>query len=126
MRSVVISAVLAVVIIAGSLMYTNNLEKVSRELSYINEQVAECLERDDYTGAEAGVERLSAYLDRKRAMLDAIGNHEEMDKIEMNISELAEYTRGKQKADALSRNHVLDFLFEHLPLNYKLKFENIL
>lgn len=126
MKSVVVSVIIAVIVVAGSLFYTRSLEKVSEELIEINKQVSERIEAEDYSGANSEIERLSAYLDSRRAVLDAIGNHEEMDNIEMNLSELEEYTKGEKKTDALSRCRVLNFLFEHLPLNYKLKLENIL
>lgn len=126
MKSVVISIIIAVVMISGSLFYTHSLEKVSDELTEINTQVQKYLEADDFSGADSEIEHLKSYLDSRRAVLDATGNHEEIDKIEMNLSELSEYTKGEKKTDALSRCHVLHFLFEHLPLNYKLKPENIL
>ncbi len=126
MKSVIISIAIAALIVAGSLFYTKNLEKVSEELRGINDKVSECIEGGDYFGADAEIDRLTAYFNSRRAVLDMIGDHEEMDKIEMNLYELTEYSRGQKQTDALSRCHVLDFLFEHLPLNYKLKLENIL
>jgi hypothetical protein len=126
MKSVAISIIIAVLIVIGSLAYTRNLENVSGELLEMNAKISDCISAEDYSGADAEIERLAAYLDRKRSVLDATGDHAEMDKIEMNISELTEYAKAGQQADALSRCRVLEFLFEHLPLNYKLKFENIL
>lgn len=126
MKSVVISIAIACVIVTGSLFYTRGLEKVSEELLEMNERVSEYIEAEDYFNADAEIDRLTSYLNSRRAVFDATGNHEEMDKIEMNLYELTEYSRGQKKTDALSRSRVLGFLFEHLPLNYKLKFENIL
>ena len=126
MKSFVISVIIAAVMVAGSLFYTSSLERVSGELNDINTRVSKLLDEDDFLGADSEIEHMKSYLDSRRAVLDATGNHEEIDKIEMNISELSEYTKGEKKTDALSRCRVLSFLFEHLPLNYKLKFENIL
>lgn len=126
MKSVVVSVIIAVIVVAGSLFYTRSLERVSGELIEINKQISERIEAEDYSGANSEIERLTEYLDSRRAVLDAIGDHEEMDNIEMNLSELEEYAKGEKKTDALSRCRVLNFLFEHLPLNYKLKLENIL
>lgn len=126
MKSVVISVIIAAIVVAGSLVYTRSLENVSEELMSINEQVSKYIENEDYLSAESEIAHLKAYLNSRRAVLDAIGNHEEMDKIEMNLYELEEYSNGEKKTDALSKCRVLDFLFEHLPLNYKLKPENIL
>lgn len=126
MKSVVISLVIAVIIVGGSLLYTNHLEKVSEDFSAINENISRLLETEEYSSASSQIEHLISYLDRKRPMLAATGNHEELDKIEMNLSELAEYAKGEKQTDALSSCRVLGFLFEHLPKNYKLKLENIL
>lgn len=126
MRSVIISTVIAVVMVTGSILYTNNLDNVSAELIKINEQIGESLKAEDFESANADIAKMRDYLEKKRSVLDATGNHTEMDNIEMNIFELLEYSKEGQKADALSKNRVLGFLFEHLPMNYKLKWENIL
>ncbi len=66
------------------------------------------------------------YLDENSTVLAATGNHEDFDKIEMNISEVEGYINGGEQTDAVSHCRVLGFLFEHLPKNYKFKLENIL
>ena len=55
-----------------------------------------------------------------------MNNHAELDNIEMNLAELKRYTEGEAHTDAISKSSVLDFLFAHLPKNYKLRLENIL
>lgn len=126
MKSVIISAVIAAVMVTFSTFYTSNLEKVSGELININKSVGESLKSENFEQASADIMKMKEYLDKKRSVLDATGNHQEMDNIEMNLFELLEYSKEEQKADALSKNRVLEFLFGHLPENYKLKWENIL
>lgn len=126
MKSVIISIAIAALIVAGSLFYTKNLDKVSEELRGINGKISEYIEGGDYFAADAEIDRLVSRFNSRRAVLDMIGDHEETDKIEINLYELTEYSRGQKQTDALSRCRVLDFLFEHLPQNYRLKFENIL
>ena len=113
MKGVIASAVIAVVIVAGSVAYTNHIDKVSRDLGEINDRVMAFLYDGDY-------------LDENRTVLAATGNHEDFDKIEMNISEVEGYINGGEQTDAVSHCRVLGFLFEHLPKNYKFKLENIL
>ena len=96
MKGVIASAVIAVVIVAGSVAYTNHIDKVSRDLGEINDRVMAFLYDEDF------------------------------DKIEMNISEVEGYINGGEQTDAVSHCRVLGFLFEHLPKNYKFKLENIL
>lgn len=80
----------------------------------------------DYESAGDEIEKLVQYLDENRTVLAATGNHEDFDKIEMNISEVEGYINGGEQTDAVSHCRVLGFLFEHLPKNYKFKLENIL
>lgn len=126
MKGVIASAVIAVIIVAGSAAYTLHIENVSEEMGMINDKIITSLDVGDYERAKEETEKLSEYLDKKRTILAATGNHEELDKIEMNISEMSGYIDGQKKTDALSRCRVLDFLFDHLPNNYKMKLENIL
>lgn len=126
MKGVIISLCLAVAVVAGSIAYTKHMDTVSKELGEINNEVMTLLENDDFDGALGAIEKLTSYLDKKRTILAATGNHEEFDKIEMNISEMTGYTEGGHKTDALSNCKVLSFLFEHLPKNYEMKLENIL
>lgn len=126
MRGVVISCVIAVMIVAGSLWYTHKIEKISEELAGINDKARQCLYVDDFDGAKVQIERLTECMEENRTMLAATGNHEDFDKIEMNISEALGYVTGYEKTDAISHCNVLGFLLEHLPKNYRLRLENIL
>lgn len=126
MKGVIISVFIAVCIIVGSVAYTSHIGKVSDELGKINDEIMVCLDSEDYEQAAEKIKQLTDYLDKKRTLLAATGNHEEFDKIEMNISEMSGYTDGEKQTDAISRCKVLSFLFEHLPKNYEMKLENIL
>ena len=126
MKSFITSLVIAAFIVAGSIAYGMHIDKISSELVSINTRLTDAIESDDFDGAGEIVDEVQSYFDKKRAMLGATDNHEVLDKIEINIQELSSYVEGGQKTDALSRCRVLGYLYEHLPKNYKLKFENIL
>ena len=126
MKGVIVSLFIAAALIAGSIAYTNHIDNVSQQLGKINGQIMQSLENGDFDIAGDGIKRLGEYLDKNRTVLAATGNHEEFDKIEMNISELTAYTDGMHQTDAISSCRVLSFLFEHLPKNYEIKLENIL
>lgn len=126
MKGVIISACIAVVLIAGSIAYTNHIDTVSENFVEMNQSIVMALEEDDFETAEKEIVKMVEYMDKKATVLAATGNHEDLDKIEMNLSELVSYIRGGNQTDALARCNVLGFLFEHLPKNYKLKLENIL
>lgn len=126
MKGVWISLCIVVVMVVGSIVYTNHIDNVSYELGEMNDRIMEHLEDKDYDEAADEAQRLAEYLAEKRTVLDATGNHEELNKIEMNISEMLGYIDGEQRIDAISKCMVLDLMFSHLPRNYKLKMENIL
>ena len=110
MKGVIASAVIAVVIVAGSVAYTNHIDKVSRDLGEINDRVMAFLYDGDYESAGDEIEKLVQYLDENRTVLAATGNHEDFDKIEMNISEVEGYINGGEQTDAVSHCRVLGFL----------------
>ena len=126
MKGVIISLCIAIVLVVGSIAYTNHIDSVSEEFAQMNQRVIEALEAEDYETAKTETEKMEKYLDKKSTVLAATGNHEELDNIEMNLSELSGYVDGGKQTDALAHCNVLGFLFEHLPKNYKLKLENIL
>lgn len=126
MKSVIISAILAAVMVTGALVYTNRLNYVSQSLLEMNENTAQYLEREDYDLALAEINKIKEYLKKKHSLLEAMGNHAELDEIEMNVSQMQRYTEGEQGTDALSHCQVLSFLFEHMPENEYVRLENIL
>ena len=87
MKGVIASAVIAAVIVAGSVAYTNHIDKVSRELGEINDRVMAYLYDGDYESAGDEIEKLVQYLDENRTVLAATGNHEDFDKIEITGKE---------------------------------------
>ena len=62
MKGVIASAVIAVVIVAGSVAYTNHIDKVSRELGEINDRVMAFLYDGDYESAGDEIENLYSIL----------------------------------------------------------------
>ena len=126
MKSVVISIVIALAIVAGSVAYGNHMHKVSDTLISINDKLIEEIDGENYEQAENVLENAIMYIESNRTMLSAMDNHESIDKIELNIYELYEYIKGEEKTDALSKCRMLGVLYKHLPKDYELKLENIL
>ena len=62
MKGVIASAVIAAVIVAGSVAYTNHIDKVSRELGEINDRVMAFLYDGDYESAGDEIEILYSIL----------------------------------------------------------------
>lgn len=104
----------------------NKLNDVAEDLSGINDEVREEIENRRYKSASQKIDELYGYLDDEERYFEAFSDHEELDKIRMTLSELEEYTDAGAGTEALAKTNVLEFLFEHLPKNYRLRLENIL
>lgn len=126
MKSLIISLSLAVVVVVFSVGYTFKIDTVANELRELNNEIAISLKDENYESALEKADKLSGCIEDKKTLMEAIGNHEEIKSIEMNIAEMKEYIRGSARSDALSKCALLDFLFGYLPEGYHLKAENIL
>lgn len=126
MRSVIITLIIAVVMVGGSVMYASHLKEQSEMLSEITKDIKDDIINENYSSAADGIKRLDKNVSRFEKFFLATGDHIEMDNIKTNISELKSYTKHKMKGDAMSKIYVLEFLFEHLPHNNQVKIGNIL
>lgn len=126
MKSVIAALTLILSVLIGGGVYTSSLVRVSNELSEMNAAVQSSLENNYMESAEHQIEQMRGYLEDKEEVLSAMGDHDELDEIKMNIAELEQYVKGKMKVDALAKSEVLEFLLEHMPENYRLKLRNVL
>lgn len=126
MRSVIITLIIAVGMVSGSVMYASHLKEQSEMLSEITKDIKDDIINENYSSAADGIKRLDKNVSRFEKFFLATGDHIEMDNIKTNISELKSYTKHKMKGDAMSKIYVLEFLFEHLPHNNQVKIGNIL
>jgi len=126
MKSVIIALIIGSATVFGSIVYTNHLEKISVEMIEINKEIEKDIILENFEEASKKSEQLSGFVREKRTLLDAVGNHQELDEIERNLSELVAFTEENMRADALSKCYSLDFLIKALPRNFKIKIENIL
>ena len=126
MKSFLVALVISVVIVSGSLMYTNHLDGVARELAEQNGKITEFVAAGDFAGALDAAKGLEDCLNKNKVLLAATGNHDELLKIELACAELKEYAAAENAADAASKCASLDVMIQHMPSNYKIKVENIL
>ena len=126
MRSVIVTLIIAVGMVSGSVMYASHLKEQSEMLSEITKDIKDDITNENYSSAADGIKRLDKNVSRFEKFFLATGDHIEMDNIKTNISELKSYTKHKMKGDAMSKIYVLEFLFEHLPHNNQVKIGNIL
>lgn len=112
--------------VGGCTLYMMEVEDISDDLKNMNKNVIEHIKSEDYNRAETELIRMSEYFEGKTVLLAATGNHEEIDQIQIYISQIGEYIKEKQKGDALAFCKSLGILFCHLPKNYRVRPENIL
>ncbi len=126
MRSFLIALGIGVLLIAGSTFCLWRTTEVSEELAAQNQRAVSLLEGG--CSAEAGeeLESLVELVNERRGTLEAMGEHDSIDKIETYAAEAKQYAFMGQIADALAKCRSLDILIEHMPKNYQLRWENIL
>ena len=126
MTSFIVSIIISIVIVTGSVFHTNHVIEVSESLVTEAEEISEHLYNDSFDEAEAEIERLEKKLNKHRSLLASMGNHEELVKIEITCEELKVFTSQKSKTDALVQCASLKAMLNNMPKNYRLKPENIL
>lgn len=126
MKSFIIAIALAAALTISGILCLSHLENVSERLSDINKEIIAALSEEDTQRAIEKINELSDYIDKTEPFYAATGSHEEIDNIEMNLAELKSYAGSGHIQDALAKSEVLEFLFEHIPKNSRLKIENIL
>lgn len=126
MKSFLITLVLAAVMVMSGIFCSSYIDRVAGELSERNQTIAELIRHADYSAATEQAEMLSEEIEKKKIILAITLDHTELDKIETNLAELLSYSRDQQGYDAAAKCKTLSFLFQHLPKNYQLKWENIL
>lgn len=126
MRSFVITVIIGICMVTGSIFYTNHLKDESEKLSDITDQIKICVTNDDYKGAKKQLDHLKERVDKFEKFFLATGDHIEIDNIKINIAELDSFIKYEKKSDSISKVYVLEFLFSHLPHNSELDIGNIL
>lgn len=125
MRSFITALVLGAVLVAAGFAHSIKLEKTADELKEINGRISSQIESENYNDASKTLSELMDRVNEFEPFFATFGDHDEMDSIEINMSELSGFLEGEQKYDALSRSYALSFLFDHLPKNIRIKIENI-
>jgi len=126
MTSFIISLIIGVAIVTGSIFHTNHVVRVSETLAECTTEIEELLQNENFDEAVYVVESLEKSLKENKALLESSGNHEELLKIELTCEELKTFTAEKSKTDALVQCASLRVLLKNMPKNYRVRAENIL
>lgn len=126
MKSVVVALLILAVIIGGSVIYTDNLDKVSKNLVLKNDKLYSLISEEKFEEASVLLSEIDEEIDKKRLLLASVIDHTEIDKIVLNIAQAKAYINERKKEDSLSYVSGLDSMFSHIPKNHHVKIENIL
>lgn len=125
MKSFLLAIAIAMALILGGFLYSNNLVQESEHLSYLNRNIITSLEEENYDKAQMQINELARQVEEFKVFFLATDNHIEIDNIKLNLSELQAFAKNEMQGDALAKAKVLEFLFSHLPENTELKLGNI-
>ena len=126
MKSFIVTLIIGAVLVTGSVFYSHHLASEAHKLSEITNSIKESVKSEDYESAKKQTEKLNKRVSDFEKFFLATGDHLEIDNIKINLAELKSYVSNKKQSDAMSKIYVLEFLFEHLPHNSKIRIGNIL
>lgn len=120
------SMIILAVLIGGGIASNSCLDRLSKQLLNTTEEVSEFIDNEEFDKANEISKEMSDFIDKKKPLLASILNHENIDDIEQNISELMGYTKGEKLVESQVSAKKLKHMFQHLPENYRLELQNVL
>ena len=126
MKTFIIAVVIAVILVGGGLLFNFSIDGIADELMAECDKISLQIDEDNFDDATESISKIEEYIDKKKIVLASIINHENIDDIELCISELKGYAERKISSEAHVKCNRLRHLLEHLPANYTVTLENIL
>ena len=126
MKSLIVALIIAFSIIFTGIYSTRKLENMSSYLIEMCDKTNKEIENDNFEKAEEYIAQIENFVEENYTMFASTIDHNEIDKIDMNIDQMKTYVSYGQKADSLSYGNALLGLIKHLPKDHRLKIENIL
>ena len=126
MKSLIVALIIAFSIIFTGIYSTRKLENMSSYLIEMCDKTNKEIENDNFEKAEEYIDQIENFVEENYTMFASTIDHNEIDKIDMNIDQMKTYVSYGQKADSLSYGNALLGLIKHLPKDHRLKIENIL
>lgn len=126
MKSFIIAMSIFAVLVISGIVFNFCLNGTSENLLKSCEEISDDIKKEQMKEAYDKSKELSEYIDGKKPLLSSILDHSNIDEIEKQISELMGFTEQNDVTDAVVSVKKLKHMFEHLPENYGVKFQNIL
>ncbi len=126
MKTFIIALVVLGILLTGVFMYSDYIKKVDSSLRNVIENIEKNTEKEEWNSAQKELKILNDIWKKDEKILAMFNDHEDLDKIKLEISELSEGIDYKnkehsQKAIANIRVHL-----ERLVKNESMSFENVL
>lgn len=125
MKNVIISILLSGVMIIAISLSIKYLNKVSKNLGSINDDIELQISDEDWDKAYKSSIELKDKWKNYSKKIKLFSDHQEIDNIEMELWKLPQYIKENSKDEALATIHVLRFLLEHIAELEEIKMQNI-
>lgn len=125
MKNVIISILLSGVMIIAISLSIKYLNKVSKNLGSINDDIELQISDEDWDKAYKSSIELKDKWKNYSKKIKLFSDHQEIDNIEMELWKLPQYIKENSKDEALATIHVLRFLLEHIAELEEIKIQNI-
>lgn len=123
-KTVISTAIVALLLILGAIYETNF---VQRQFNEFNVVVAELYEKtDNHIAVEDDVLAVQKNWEDKKRWLHAFIPHTEIKEVELWLAETITLVRDKEWSDAISKLEVLKELSKQIPKNFLISLENVL
>ena len=126
MKSFICAVIIAALMICGGIAFNINIRSISDSLTAECDEINTAAADGDFDAALEKILELSDEVKRRKTTLASVINHENIDEIEVCISELTGYAENGNKAETAVHCLRLKHLLEHLPENYSVTAQNIL
>lgn len=125
MKNVVISLIISIIMIIGIAFSLNYLNSVSQDLGELNDEIEQNIADNNWDKAyKLSIEYTEKWKNHSK-IIKLFLDHQEMDKIEIELWKLPQYIKEMTKDESLASIHVLKFLVEHISELEKVKIQNI-
>ena len=125
-KEAIISIVLIIIIIIGNIITQRYAEKTINTLtSKLEELKIEILEDKKEKSTDKNMDEIIEKWDIKHVKLAYFIEHNELERIEINLIGMKSYIRDMEKTEAVSKIEETKFLLENLEKKYKIHLENI-
>ena len=126
MKSFICAMIIAALMTCGGIAFNIGIRSISDSFTAGCDKINAAAANGDFDAALEEISGLSDAVKKRKTVLAAVINHENIDEIEVCISELSGYVENGDRTETAVHCLRLRHLLEHLPENYSVTAQNIL